>query len=60
MTTFRRSSSSTSITSNEVASASAMFSKVNLGAPKAKPTSKTAFDLYTIKNGVFPSKAWLG
>jgi hypothetical protein len=60
MTTFSRSSSSGSMYSSLVASASAMLSNVNLGAPKIRSAGSTAFDPYTMKNGVFPYKARLG
>jgi hypothetical protein len=54
MTIFSRSSYNMSMSSNMVASASAMLLNVNLGAPKIKSTRNTAFDPYTMKNGVFP------
>jgi hypothetical protein len=60
MTTFRRSSSNISTSSSLVASTSVMLLNVSLGAPKIKSAGNTAFDPYTMKNGVFPCKAWLG
>jgi hypothetical protein len=60
MTTFSRSSSSTSMSSNVVASASAMLSNVNLGVPKIRSAGNTASDPHNMKNVVFPCKARLG
>jgi hypothetical protein len=60
MTTFGRSSSSTLMSSSLVASASAMLSNFNMGAPKIRSAGDTAFDPYTMKNEVFPCKARLG
>jgi hypothetical protein len=56
MTTFSCSSSSTSMSSSLIASASAMLSNVNLGAPKIRSTGNTASDPYTMKNGFFRVK----
>jgi hypothetical protein len=60
MTTFSRSSSSVSMSSSLVTSASAMLLNVSLGAPKIRSAGNTASDPYTMKNGVFPCKARLG
>jgi hypothetical protein len=50
----------TSTSSSIVASASAILSNVNLGAPKIMSTGNTASDPYTMKNEVFPCRARLG
>ena len=47
------------MSSSLVASALAILSNVSLGAPKIKSAGNTAFDPYTMKNGVFPCNARL-
>jgi hypothetical protein len=60
MTTFSRSSSNMSMSSSLFASASVMFSNVNLGAPKIRSACNIATDPYTKKNRVFSCKARFG